>query len=87
MVKTDKGLVVICGCSHPGIGDIFEAASRFGSEKIHALIGGLHGFEEFGLLMDLGLVCPCHCTQYISQIESLYPDKYICGGAGRIIEI
>ncbi|HDD45412.1 MAG TPA: MBL fold metallo-hydrolase, partial [Candidatus Desulfofervidus auxilii] len=28
-----------------------------------------------------------HCTQYKSKIKSLYPEKYIEGGAGRIIEI
>jgi len=30
VVKTEKGLVVIAGCSHPGVGNILEAASQFG---------------------------------------------------------
>ncbi len=85
VVKTDKGLVVTCGCSHPEVGNILRAASQFG--RVYALIGGLHGFREFILLNDLELVCPCHCTQFKSEIKSLYPDKCIDGGAGKIIEI
>ncbi len=81
-IKTEKGIVVIVGCSHPGIKNILEAASQFG--KVYALIGGLHGFREFDLLKDLKLICPCHCTQFQSEIKSLYPEKYIEGGAGRL---
>jgi len=84
-VKTKKGLVVIAGCSHPGVGNILKAASRFG--KVFALVGGLHGFRDFGLLRDLGMVCPTHCTQFKSEIRSLYPEKCIDGGAGKAIEI
>ena len=84
-VKTERGVIVIVGCSHPGVGDILEAASQFG--ELHALIGGLHGFREFELIKDLKLVCPCHCTQFQSEIKSLYPEKYISGGAGKVIEL
>jgi 7,8-dihydropterin-6-yl-methyl-4-(beta-D-ribofuranosyl)aminobenzene 5'-phosphate synthase len=84
-VKTDKGLVLIAGCSHPKMKNILEAASQFG--KIYAIIGGLHGFNEYDLFKDLGVICPTHCTQHIEEIKYLYPEKYIEGGAGRIIEI
>jgi 7,8-dihydropterin-6-yl-methyl-4-(beta-D-ribofuranosyl)aminobenzene 5'-phosphate synthase len=83
-VDTPKGLVVIVGCSHSGVGAILEAASRFG--KVHALIGGLHGFDEFDLLKDLELICPTHCTQHSDKVISLYPEKCTSGGAGRIFE-
>lgn len=82
-VKTEKGVVVIAGCSHPGVRAILQSASQFG--KIFALVGGLHGFREFDLLKELKWVCPTHCTQYISEIKSLFPEKYIPGGAGRVI--
>ncbi len=84
-VKTDKGLVLIVGCSHPKMENILKAASQFG--KVYAIIGGLHGFNEFELFKDLGVICPTHCTQNIQEIKSLYPEKYIEGGAGKIIEI
>ena len=85
VVETDRGLVVIVGCSHPGVGTILDAASRFG--KVRALIGGLHGFSDLDKIEDLELVCPTHCTARISQIRSRYPEKYLEGGAGRVIEI
>ncbi len=84
-IKGKEGLVVIAGCSHPGVGNILNAASQFG--KVKALIGGLHGFSEFDLIKDLDLICPTHCTQFISKIKNLYPEKYISGGAGKIIQI
>ena len=84
-VETEKGLVVIAGCSHPGVENILNSASQFGSP--YALIGGLHGFSQFDAIKDLGLICPCHCTQYKSEIRSLYPKKYVDGGAGKIIYI
>jgi len=85
VVKTEKGLVVIVGCSHPEVREILSAASQFG--KPYAIIGGLHGFNEFDLLKDLQLVCPTHCTQFKEKIKALYPKKCVDGGAGKVIEI
>lgn len=85
LVKTRTGLVVIVGCSHPGVKNILDVASQFG--KVTALIGGLHGFHDFTLVNDLQYICPAHCTRYKSQIEALFPSKHIRGGVGRIIEI
>lgn len=85
IVKTEKGVVIIVGCSHSGVGNILETASQLG--KPYALIGGLHGFSDFNLVKDLTLICPTHCTQRILEIKSLYPEKYISGGAGKVIEI
>jgi 7,8-dihydropterin-6-yl-methyl-4-(beta-D-ribofuranosyl)aminobenzene 5'-phosphate synthase len=85
VVLTDKGVVVIAGCSHPYMGHILDAARGFG--KIYGIIGGLHGFSEFALFEDLELICPTHCTQHQAEIKKLYPEKCIEGGAGRLIEI
>ena len=85
IIKSDKGLVVIAGCSHQGVENIIKFASQFG--RVFALIGGLHGFREFDLIKDLDIICATHCTQYKEEIKNLYPDKFIEGGAGRIIKI
>ena len=61
-VETEKGIVLVVGCSHPEMSHILDAAKKFG--KIYAVIGGLHGFSEFGLFKDLELICPTHCTQH-----------------------
>lgn len=83
VVETDQGLVVIAGCSHPGVGAILVAASTLG--RPFALIGGLHGFSDLDRLAGLRLVCPTHCTRLIAEIASRHPDKYTPGGAGRVI--
>jgi 7,8-dihydropterin-6-yl-methyl-4-(beta-D-ribofuranosyl)aminobenzene 5'-phosphate synthase len=84
-IKTNKGLVVVVGCSHPGVENILKAVTVHGTP--YALIGGLHGFNKFEVIKKLSFVCPTHCTQHISEIKSLYPEKYIRGGVGEIIEI
>lgn len=85
VVDTGKGLAVVCGCAHPGVGVILRAAARFG--RVNALVGGLHGFKDFDLLRDMALVCPCHCTRYKAELEQLYPESFILGGAGKILEV
>jgi len=84
-IKTEKGLVIIAGCSHHGAGNILETASQFG--KPYAFIGGLYGFNDFDLIKNLEMVCACHCIQHQAEIKALYPEKWIEGGAGKVIEI
>lgn len=84
-VKTGKGVVVVAGCSHPGVGNILDSAKQYG--ELYGLIGGLHGFNDFDLLGPLNLVCATHCTQHKDQIEHLYPQKCVEGGAGTEIDI
>jgi len=83
-VTTDQGVVLIVGCSHPRMDHILEAASQFG--KVYAIVGGLHGLGELELFRDLGRICPAHCTQHIEAIRYQYPEKYVEGGAGQVIE-
>jgi len=85
VLRMDKSSLIITGCSHPGVENIIKSASQFGNPSV--LIGGLHGFRNFELVKDLDFICATHCTQYKRQIKDLYSDKYIEGGAGKIIEI
>jgi len=66
LVRTNKGIVIVTGCAHPGIDRIINFAKGFG--KIHGIIGGFHGFSEIELLRDIDIVMPCHCTRYKEQI-------------------
>ena len=84
-VKTDKGVVVVAGCSHSGVGEILDAASCHG--KVYGIIGGLHGFHDFDLLDSLSLICPCHCTQHKPELISLFPAQYVACGAGLELEL
>lgn len=85
VIREKNNLAVIAGCSHPGVKNILDRAGRFG--RVRTLIGGLHGFDDFKVISDVKTVCPTHCTQYIMEIKELFPDKYVEGGAGRVIEI
>jgi 7,8-dihydropterin-6-yl-methyl-4-(beta-D-ribofuranosyl)aminobenzene 5'-phosphate synthase len=83
-IKTEKGLILIIGCGHPGVREIIDSISKFGN--VYAIIGGLHGFNEFDILENIEKVCPSHCTKNKEKIKMLYPDKYIEGGVGEIFE-
>ena len=84
-IQQDGQVVVIVGCSHPGVDHILKAASDIG--PVTALIGGLHGFNNFPVLDSLTLVCATHCTQHKKEIASRMPQISIPGGAGKVIEI
>lgn len=79
-IKTGKGVIVITGCSHPGVGTILDAAAVLGG--IYGIVGGMHGFRDFSRLDGLSLICPCHCTRYKEDLESRFPDQYVECGAG-----
>ena len=83
-VKTEKGIVVIAGCSHPRMENILGTAAQFG--EAYGIIGGLHETPPESL-KGLDLICATHYTQYKAEMKRLYPKQYIEGGAGKVIEI
>ena len=84
-LHTDRGIVVVTGCSHPGVGEIIDVASRYG--EVVGIVGGLHGFRDFERLEGLSLVSPCHCTQYKAEIKRLYPEQCVECGAGLVLDL
>lgn len=84
-VDTDRGILAVVGCSHPGVVDILDAASKFG--KVYGIIGGFHRFHDFKRLEGLSLICPCHCTSYKSEIKRRFPQQCIECGAGVVLEL
>ena len=71
-VRTPQGLVVVVGCSHPGIEKILEAATQIDT-RLFTAIGGFHlvqaSREEVGRVagvlhntLKLRRVAPGHCT-------------------------
>ena len=84
VVETSKGLVLLVGCSHPRMKTILGTASQFG--KVYGIVGGLHSTSPRDL-KGLGLICATHCTRQKSRIQGLYPQAYLPGGAGSVIEV
>lgn len=85
VTRADGSVVVVAGCSHPGVETILEAARRIG--PVSALVGGLHGFNNFEAVKEIHTLCPTHCTQFITTIKKLYPSAYVEGGAGRVLTL
>lgn len=99
VLRTEKGLVVITGCAHPGITFIVSKAKEMLGESIYLIIGGFHmldfsekeiknvikEFKNFGVQK----VAPCHCSgrETILLFEKEFKNNFIKTGVGRIIEI
>ena len=71
-INTADGVVLVVGCSHPGVAKIVEAATQINS-RIHMLVGGFHLVvakdEEIDRIVTLlrdtnkvEYVAPGHCT-------------------------
>lgn len=84
-IKTDKGVFVVTGCSHPAMRSILGAAGKMG--KLYGIAGGFHNFRDFKAFDDLSLIYPCHCTQHTQEIKNLFPDRALECGAGLVIEL
>ena len=85
LVKSRSGIVVVTGCSHPGLENILKIARGFG--EIYGVLGGFHGFNKYEALKGIELICPCHCTENRRKIEKLYQDAYRKCGAGMKLKI
>lgn len=95
--KTDKGIVVVAGCSHAGICNTCEQARKVtGESRIIDIIGGFHLQKPEEGIMDktveylasLGLekIHPCHCTDLSSKIEIGKAIKVKEVGVGKVYE-
>jgi len=72
VVSTEKGLIVITGCAHPGIVMIVHEAKNLVRNNVLLVMGGVHlGGKSKGELnniisnfkkMGVRHVGPCHCT-------------------------
>ncbi len=53
VLKTKKGLVLICGCCHAGLlNTLLKVKELFPQEKIHTIMGGTHMLEFTGEEVD-----------------------------------
>jgi 7,8-dihydropterin-6-yl-methyl-4-(beta-D-ribofuranosyl)aminobenzene 5'-phosphate synthase len=77
--KSEKGLVIISGCSHSGICNVIQYAVKVSKEnKITDIIGGFHllnpAAQELQNTLNLikkarvKKIHPCHCTDLKSKI-------------------
>lgn len=84
-VRTAKGLVLIAGCSHPGLDKIMDGIAGHG--RIHAVVGGFHGFRRLKALKDVDLIVPTHCTKKKQELLEMYPEQVRLVAAGMELDI
>ncbi len=99
VIRTNKGLVVITGCAHPGIVKIVEKAKELVSDEVLLVMGGFHlsGYSsgEIGKIIlsfkDIGVVYVglCHCSGYTARrlFKEEFGKNYIDVGVGKKIDI
>jgi 7,8-dihydropterin-6-yl-methyl-4-(beta-D-ribofuranosyl)aminobenzene 5'-phosphate synthase len=99
VIQTGQGMVVITGCSHPGIIEILEHTRENFAEPLHLVLGGFHlggvsKAEIERILLDfrrlaVKQVAPCHCTgeQAIAMFSAEYGEDFIQAGVGKVFHL
>ncbi|MFX0017905.1 MAG: MBL fold metallo-hydrolase [Promethearchaeota archaeon] len=77
-------LILLVGCSHPGLEKFILKARELGSIK--GIIGGFHGFQNLSYLEGTEFIGACHCTQHIELIKQKFPKAFykVCVGTTLI---
>ena len=98
-IITEKGLVVVVGCSHVGIVNILKTIAERVDIPIYAVIGGTHLIEADETRMQktidafkemkIQLIAVSHCTgaEGILQISQELKQQFIYNNTGNVIEI
>ena len=98
-IKSPQGVILIVGCSHPGVEHILQETSAI-DPHVHILLGGLHQIQKpdpdveriATALHDqykVDLVAPGHCTgePEFAALKKTFGDHYVYAGAGTVIEL
>lgn len=80
VIETENGLLVVTGCSHPGLSTILDKAEERGD--LWGVLGGFHGFSDLDRLEGLSFIGPAHCTQEKKAIRERYPKTSRPMGCG-----
>lgn len=97
VIKDTKGAVVISGCSHSGICNICQRAKEVSGQRLYAVIGGFHLFENCQEIIEKTIgyfkiekvehLFPMHCMDFPTQVKlymQLGIKKY---STGDVLEI
>ena len=99
ILETNKGLVVVTGCAHPGIVGMVQYATEWLKDDVYLVLGGFHlmGYDESRLrevttkLKGLGVkkMAPSHCTgdEAIKQFREAWGRDFVHGGCGSVISV
>ena len=98
-IRTPDGLVLVVGCSHPGVEHIVQEASAIDAH-INLLFGGLHQIQApdpeveriARVLHDqykLDRIAPGHCTgePEFAALKKTFGDHYLYAGVGSVVDL
>jgi 7,8-dihydropterin-6-yl-methyl-4-(beta-D-ribofuranosyl)aminobenzene 5'-phosphate synthase len=98
-LRTPNGLILLVGCSHPGIETIVEASTRV-ADHVHLILGGLHLVTTpdaeiervVTALRDrwhVDRIAPGHCTgePAFAALQRAFGMQYAYAGLGSTIEV
>jgi 7,8-dihydropterin-6-yl-methyl-4-(beta-D-ribofuranosyl)aminobenzene 5'-phosphate synthase len=98
-IKSPQGLILVVGCSHPGVEHILQEAAAI-DPHINILFGGLHQIQKpdaeveriAAALHDhykLEWVAPGHCTgePEFAALKTAFGDHYVYAGVGTTIDL
>ncbi|MHC1630537.1 MAG: MBL fold metallo-hydrolase [Methanoculleaceae archaeon] len=82
VIDTDRGAVIITGCSHPHVSRIIAAVKE--REEVFGIIGGFHDVtdDDIRAVCDLGYVSASHCTGRLDEISTC--PGFVPGGVGAV---
>ncbi|MCD9026658.1 MBL fold metallo-hydrolase [Luteimonas sp. BDR2-5] len=92
-VRTPEGLLLVVGCSHPGLPVIVAEAAKLDPD-IHLVIGGFHYVNADDAAIadviaalapyDIDFIAPGHCTgePTFAALQRAYGDRYLYAGLG-----
>lgn len=96
-IKTEKGAVIVSGCSHSGICNISEYAKKVTGQKLHAVIGGFHLFEDDEKAVDGTIeyfktdtpehLYPMHCVDFPTLARFRSEFNITKKSTGDVIEL
>ena len=92
-VETPSGLVIIVGCSHPGVDRLTKALLEVsGYERAYLVIGGFHypSRRTLNRLAEMAeFIAPAHCSgdEAKAYVWENYPEKFVGVKTGTIIEV
>jgi len=92
-VEIPSGLVVIVGCSHPGVDRLTKTILEVsGYKRAHLVIGGFHGplRKTLDRLAEMAeFIAPAHCSGDFAKayVRRRHPEKSVGVRTGTVIEL
>jgi 7,8-dihydropterin-6-yl-methyl-4-(beta-D-ribofuranosyl)aminobenzene 5'-phosphate synthase len=98
-IDTPEGLVVVVGCSHPGILPMLEQVKAQTGRPLHLVIGGFHLLQlpeadvrqiaECMQALGVAYVSATHCTGDAAAhiFREVFGDRYVTAGVGMVIKL